>query len=225
MPSFVKANVSDRVKPVVRRHKIDRYWCKRCGKLVSAKVPNLFANSPYSKDIHLQVAHLKYGLGLTMDKISALLSEFYGLSVSSGVISGMLTRSGKGLAPLYEELKEAVPRQSVINADETSWRVAGINHWLWSFSSPTVACYHVDRSRGGNVVKLVFGDSFKGVLVSDGHSAYHKMDSAKQKCWVHILRDIKKIEETYSLDRRLITFTKHFKQRIRAATHKIATNY
>ena len=33
-------------------------------------------------------------------------------------------------------------------------------------------------------------DSFSGVLVSDFYAAYHHYDGPKQRCWVHLLRDI-----------------------------------
>ncbi|MBI4619793.1 MAG: IS66 family transposase [Desulfobacterales bacterium] len=206
-----------RVKPIIRRHKIGRYWCRKCRKIVSARVPNLLSNTPYSINLHLQVGHLKYGLGLTMDKIRAFLSEFYGLSVSSGVISAMLSRAGKELKPIYDDIKESLPKQSVINADETGWRVQGINHWLWSFSSPEAAYYHIDRSRGKGVVANVLGSSIDGVLISDFYSVYQQIKAVKQKCWVHVLRDIKKIEEDHQPNEQVLYYTKLLTRHIQSA--------
>lgn len=206
------------VKPVVRRHRIGRHWCRRCKKIVSPRIPTLLPHTPYGMNLHLQVAHLKYGLGLTMDKIGALFFEFYGLSLSSGVISAMLGRIGKRLKAPYDQLKDSLPRQGLLNADETGWRVAGINHWLWSFSSPEAAYYHIDRSRGKKVVADVLGTRFDGILVTDFYSAYHGIEAVKQKCWVHVLRDIKKIQEDCSpLDERSLAYAKVLKAQIKSA--------
>lgn len=194
--------------PVVTRHRIHRHWCRRCHKLVSPKVFSLLSKTPYGINLHLEVCHLKYGLGLTLEKIQFLLKERYDLSISTGLLSKMLTRVGKGFGSAYEWLREAINRESVLNVDETGWRVAGINHWLWSFSSREVVYYHIDRSRGQKVVTLVLGKSFVGVLVSDFYGGYHLIISTKQKCWVHILREIKKIEENNPEDKCVLAFTK-----------------
>lgn len=206
------------VKPVVRRHRIGRHWCRRCKKIVSPRIPTLLPHTPYGMNLHLQVAHLKYGLGLTMDKIRALLSELYGLSLSSGVISAMLGRVGKRLKAPYDQLKDSLPQQELLNVDETGWRVAGISHWLWSFSSPEAAYYRIERSRGKKVVADVLGTRFDGILVTDFYSSYHAIEAVKQKCWVHVLRDIKKIQEDYTpLDKRSLAYAKVLKAQIRSA--------
>ena len=44
--------------------------------------------------------------------------------------------------------------------------------------------------RNKEVVDEALGDSFGGVLVSDFYAAYHHYDGPKQRCWVHLLRDI-----------------------------------
>lgn len=205
------------VKPIVRRHKIGRHWCRRCKRLVSPQVRGLLAHTPYGINLHLQVAHLKYGLGLTMEKIASLFREFYGLSLSSGVISEMVNRLGGAMQPVHTWLKEALLLQEVLNADETGWRVTGINHWLWTFCSAVLVYYHIDRSRGRKVVQEVLGERFDGVLVTDFYSAYHQIGAAKQKCWVHVLRDIKKIEEIYPQEKRLLIFTQELKRQLRCA--------
>lgn len=204
------------VAPVVRRHRIHRHWCPRCRKTVSPQVPGLLPHTPYGMNIHLQVAHLKFGLGMTLDKIRALLAELYGLSLSSGVVSEMLSRMGNRMRPVHDWLKETVNRQAVLHADETGWRVRGINHWLWSFSSSNTAYYHVDRSRGQKVVTLVLGKTFAGVLVSDFYGSYHLIVAIKQKCWVHVLRDIKKLEEDHPRTKSVLSFAKGIKRWLRA---------
>lgn len=205
------------VEPIVRHHTVCRHWCRGCGKIVSATIPGLFPNSPFSQNIHLTAAHLKFGLGLSLEKIEALFYEVYGLKISSGALSEILSRLGAQMEPAYLFLQGAIKSAPVLNGDETGWRVDGVNHWLWSFSSSALAYYHIDRSRGQKVVSLILGENFSGVLVSDFYSAYNLICSLKQKCWVHVLRDIKKIEEEFSKDTEALLFARKLKQRIKQA--------
>lgn len=205
------------VVPVVTEHTIHRHWCPKCQKLVSPLVPSLLPSSPYGINLHLEVAYLKYRSGLTLEKIQALMAARYDLSLSTGLLSEMLTRVGERLGPVHKWLKEAINMESVLNADETGWRVAGINHWLWSFSSKELAYYHIDRSRGQKVVTLILGKSFAGVLISDFYNAYNLVISTKQKCWVHILRDVKKMEKDYPNDKEVLAFAKKIKMYFRRA--------
>jgi transposase len=66
---------------------------------------------------------------------------------------------------------------------------------LWTVTSPDKTLYHVDKSRGGKVIKGLLGEAFGGTLVSDFYSAYSKMDCKKQKCLAHLLRELKESAE------------------------------
>ena len=61
---------------------------------------------------------------------------------------------------------------------------------LWSFSNKETSFYKIDSSRSQGVVEDVLGQSFGGVLVSDFYGGYNKIESQKQKCWAHFLRDL-----------------------------------
>ena len=77
-----------------------------------------------------------------------------------------------------------------VHADETGWRTDGKNGYLWAVTSPTQTVYHVDKSRGGKVIEQLLGKAFGGTLISDFYSAYSRMDCKKQKCLLHLLREL-----------------------------------
>jgi transposase len=68
-----------------------------------------------------------------------------------------------------------------------------VRAWLWSFSNQDVSVYTIDPTRSQGVVEEILGEVFSGVLCSDFYGAYHKIESVKQKCWAHILRDLKNL--------------------------------
>ena len=90
----------------------------------------------------------------------------------------------------------------MVHADETGWREDGNNGYVWTFSTPS-ARYFLRRGRNKEVVDEALGDTFAGVLVSDFYAAYHHYDGPKQRCWVHLLRDIHDLKVLYPKDRKL----------------------
>jgi hypothetical protein len=85
-----------------------------------------------------------------------------------------------------------------VHVDETGWRIDGQNFWLWAFTDPTFTLYHVDESRGGKVPLKLLGKAFDGVVVSDFYGAYNRLPGPKQRCLVHLLREVK---ETSAADK------------------------
>lgn len=83
----------------------------------------------------------------------------------------------------------------VVYADETSWRINGKNGYLWTLTNDDHTLYHVDRSRGGQVIMELLGESFghdgHGKLVSDFYSVYDQIGGQQQKCLVHLLRELR----------------------------------
>ena len=88
-----------------------------------------------------------------------------------------------------DRILERIRGSPVVHADETGWREDGANGYVWTFSTPAQR-YFLRRGRNKEVVDEVLDESFSGVLVSDFYAAYHHYPGLKQRCWVHLLRDI-----------------------------------
>jgi hypothetical protein len=101
------------------------------------------------------------------------------------------------LASDYEALMLDVRASPQVYADETGWRTDGRNGHLWTVATPTRTLYHIDRSRAGRVIRRLLGRAFGGTLVSDFYSAYAAMNCAKQKCLLHLLRDLAESAERH----------------------------
>ncbi|MBI3910314.1 MAG: transposase [Armatimonadetes bacterium] len=90
-------------------------------------------------------------------------------------------------------LREACREAPYVHMDETGWREAGKNGWLWSCCTPSVRYYEYHPGRGSDVAKRLLGEEYTGVLVSDFLSAYHWQLGEHQRCWVHLLRDVREV--------------------------------
>jgi hypothetical protein len=130
--------------------------------------------------------------GLTNSLLRDQLASDYGLKVSVGVIDEMLRQTAKLFAPAYESIRLCLKERRQVNVNWTGWRVEGVNHQLWGFSSPDVktAFFKVGRSAGHPVPEKVLGKRRpKGqVLNCDGEVAFNSLHGKKQRCWIHLLR-------------------------------------
>ena len=182
---------------IQRLHQFHRHYCPGCKRLVRPSTTTVVPRSDYGPNVHGLLAYFKYGLGMTLGKVSDLMRRVYGVDISTGTISEILMRLGFKAESLYERMCASLRGASMLHADETSWRVDGQSHWLWCFGNDDVVVFHIDPSRGAKVVEAMLGERFDGVLCTDFFSAYGPIDSRKQKCLVHLLREVRKIRDTY----------------------------
>jgi hypothetical protein len=141
------------------------------------------------------ICHLKTVCRVPIGQIRKLVDALYGLRISSGEIAEILHDVAKLGNPEYEALLSRIRGSPVVHGDETGWREDGDNGYLWSFSSPQVRYYLYRKSRAGAVVTEVLGEDFAGTLVTDFLGSYNIYDGPKQRCWVHLGRDLKELSE------------------------------
>lgn len=126
-----------------------------------------------------------------------IAKTIFGIEISLGSVCKLHDEVSESLAPAHEEARETLPKQPVLNIDETGWKTLGKGRWLWVFVTPVVVFFHVAASRGSKVLKEILGDECHGVLCSDMYSAYKKYHhGVRQFCWAHIIRGIKGIKHS-----------------------------
>ena len=182
------------VQPTVTEHVIYEYYCSPCGTKVEAPITEALPKATLGLHLTLLSAYLHYALGMTTRNICTWLRTFCRFQVTPGGLVLNWQRLAELLIPVYDDLAKAARLSAVLNVDESGWRIAGRTAWLWCFTSITLAYYVLTPSRAGPVVKKVLGEFFEGILVTDFFGAYHRIKAfAKQKCVVHLLREIKQV--------------------------------
>ena len=140
---------------------------------------------------------------LPLRSIQRYLRTVHQLKLSVGAIVDTIHRVARKAQRTVDETLERIRGSPVVHADETGWREDGVNGYVWTFSTPTER-YFVRRGRDKGVVDEVLGESFDGVLVSDFYAAYNHYPGLKQRCWVHLLRDIHELKALYPEDTGLV---------------------
>lgn len=188
-------DIPDNLKPEVTEHTICRDWCPRCKKQVEPPVPDALAGCTLGNRTVALSAWLHYGLGVTTSQIVAVFNQHLRLPISDGGLTQMWHRLAAVLGPWYEALHRHCLDAGVLFADETGWRVNGQTWWLWCFATADATCYLIDESRGHPALEEFFVAEFAGVLVSDFWAAYDAVGRTRQKCWPHLLRELKEVDE------------------------------
>lgn len=187
-------------KPLVTLYKTSSGFCEHCNKRVESKHRDQppAANLPHAQlglNVLTMAAVLKHDAGLPYRKVTRLLNDLCGLNVSPGALPKQMRRMSQWLDEPYQQIKERLRQSPFVHADETGARVNGKNHWLWVLTSPKFTLFHLDKSRGGRVPRDLLGEEFAGYLISDFFSAYNKLPYRKQKCLVHLLRELRQTAE------------------------------
>lgn len=198
-----------RVKYEVIEHVICKRYCFNCEKRVSPKVdlsPFVVGKGRIGINLMAAIFTMKEESDMTVNKIQKHLQTFYGLDISLGEIIEILhQQAGLGKSN-YEEIRQGLLASRVIYADETGGREDGVNGYHWSFSNEKFHMLLYRRSRAAVVVEEVFGENgenFQGVLNTDFYGSYNAYLGPHQRCWVHYLRDMKKLKEDNPKDRKL----------------------
>ena len=154
---------------------------------------------------------------LPFRSIQWYLQTVHQLKLSVGAITDVVHAAAQRAQPLVAEMLDRIRGSPVVHADETGWRQDGVNGYVWTFSTPTER-YFLRRGRGKAVVDEVLGESagqddgFSGVLVSDFYAAYSHYAGLKQRCWVHLLRDIDELKALYPQNSALVRWATAVRQ-------------
>ncbi len=201
----------------VVKHVIHRDWCPACRKTVEPVVTEALPKASIGNGIVVLCAWLHFSLGNTISQILEVFNYHLQFKMSQGGLVQMWHRLAEILFNWYEEITEDIQKAGVLHGDETGWRVDGKTHWLWCFTSTTATIFTIERSRAGPVVLEFIKECFDGVFVSDFWGAYNVLSCAKQKCLVHLLRDLERVWDSKDSSGDWPRFCKKLKRLIRDA--------
>jgi transposase len=187
--------VADLPEPQVEWHRYRRHVhrCQHCQQTCQGRGDLELPGAHVGPRARLLTCYGRAHLGISLGKTQALLHDFFGLTMSRAGLLGHLRWGGTLFAPVVEELLELLRNSPVVQGDETGWRIDGQAAWAWCFRDPRLAIFLIDHHRSRDVLVRTLGASFAGTLVSDFYAAYNGLACAKQRCLVHLLRELAKL--------------------------------
>jgi len=173
------------IKANVTEHQGHTTLCG-CGCHTSAELPPEILQSNFGPRLFGILAYLTAVLHVSRRGSREFCNTFLNIQIALGTVQNLLEEISKALEPISNELKNALPEEQVLNADETGWR----DRWLWIFVAPAFIYFKVAATRSRKVLIDVLGKTYKGILCVDRFGAYTKYHRGLfQICWAHLKRD------------------------------------
>lgn len=198
----------------ITEHQVFEHWCSYCQKKVAPQIDlsdQVMGNHRVSLQTMSYIATLRETYRLPFEQIQDQLRVFHQLHLSLGELAEICHTVSKSHLPIYHSLKPAMQRAPVVHGDETGWRENGVNGYIWGFNTPTIQYLTHKKTRSKLVVEEVMGKEFEGVLVSDFYASYNAHEGLHQRCWVHLLRDIKKLTQEHIHNQQVKSWAKKVK--------------
>lgn len=192
------------VRPQVTEYRCPSISCPECGKETQAPLPSEVAGD-FGPALAALIAYLTVVCRMPRRVVLALLEQVLGIRLSLGSVQTSWEEAGAAVAKPCEELEEQLPKEPVLNSDETGYRTNGEKRWLWAFVASIFVVYKVALTRGTEVLVQMLGAVFAGTLCSDRCPTYFKYHKGSlQLCWAHFKRNIlgvQKIAKTTDAER------------------------
>lgn len=189
--------VADIPEPKIDWHRYRRHVhrCRACRRTCQGRGDLELPGAHIGPRARLLAGYARAHLGISLGKTQHLLHDYFGLTVSRAGLLGHLRWGGKLFAPVVQRLWELLRASPVVQGDETGWRIDGQPAWAWCFRDPRLALFLIERRRNRAVLRQALGESFAGTLVSDFYAVYDGLACSKQRCLVHLLRELVKLRE------------------------------
>jgi transposase len=160
------------------------YHIFRGGRNQYGKIPGALGRSEWGIEIVIAIAYQVYILGLSFDKVCAVMSFFQGLKLTKSQTDALLHRLARQWENEFETLCTLLANSAVVHADETSWSINSV----WAFLSEQVRVLLFGVHKDGATLQAILDPAtFAGVMVSDDAAVYANFSKA-QKCWAHLIR-------------------------------------
>jgi transposase len=177
-----------------------QYWCAKCQQYHTAKLPTEIRKAGlFGKNLIALTAYLKGRSHMSFTTMQDFFADALGIKVSTGFLAKQIRKASEALKDTYDDLVERLPKEKHIHSDETGSKENGERRWTWCFRANDFTVFHIDPSRGSDVLMQILGEDFAGKISCDFFSAYQKFakDSKAELllCWAHLIREVKYISE------------------------------
>jgi transposase len=178
------------IAPEITRVSLHGGVCPCCAKRFKAEAPaGLEPGSPFGPNLRALVIYLRFTQGIAFERLSRLMTDLFGLSVSEGALVNILAAARKPFAAASAAIRAKLLNGTVICSDETGLRVGKRSWWLWVFHHGENACFLTHPRRSKQAVEEFLGDVRPQVWVADRYGAQAGWAEHRQACLAHLLRD------------------------------------
>jgi transposase len=188
--------------PVARYHVTEHRTLQlicTCGQVHHSVFPEAVTEVvQYGPNVRALAVHLSHGQLLPLARSAELISQLYGLSVSSGTVHAWSEQAAQLLLAEVACIAQSLMGLPVVCADESGLRVASQLNWLHTVASDKLTWYGVHAKRGMPAIKdHAILPNLLGTAVHDCWGPYWTLNNCLHAlCNAHLLRELTFQRET-----------------------------
>jgi transposase len=179
------------VKAYITEYQFPNVVCGHCGEATHASLPEEIAGQ-FGPQLTALIAYWTVVCRLPRRLVEAMLADVLSIEISLGSTQKAWEEVSQAVEQPNQQLQEQLPREAVLNVDETGWRTSGDKRWMWALVAKQFVYYVVAPTRGAEVLVSLLGTVFRGILCNDRWVVYLTYHSTgrMQLCWAHLKRNI-----------------------------------
>src|ERR1017187_8393057 len=178
------------VKAHITEYQFPHVVCGHCGKATRAPLPEEIRGD-FGPQLTALIAYWTVVCRLPRRLVEAMLADVLGIEISLGSTQKAWEEVSHAVARSVQKWQEQLPREAVLNGDETGWRTNGDKRWIWALVANQFVFYVVASTRDAEVLVSLLGAVFRGILCSDRWVVYWTYHSGRmQLCWAPLKRNI-----------------------------------
>lgn len=191
------------IQATVTEYRKNSKKCPNCGNNQGTEFPQRIRNHvQYGPNIETMVSYLWANQYIPYKRLKGCLHDFFNLNLSEGTIINIIKRTAIKALFIYNEIKNYILKSAQVGSDETSVKVNGAKHWIWTWQNEYLTYLTVSTSRGMETIDSEFPNGLSNSIINtDRWAAQLKTLSAGgQICTSHLLRDLNYIESVDNND-------------------------
>jgi transposase len=174
-------------------HRSEIKECPNCGRTSRAPFPaDLNAPVQYGKNFRALLAYLYDAQAGASLRIRQMCQEMFGFAISEATLQKARQEQSAALEPFENRLRDILPQEKILHADETSVPINKVNHWLHTLCTPLLTFFSVQPTRGKEAIQAIgIIPRFVGWLMHDFLSSYLSFENCLHTfCKGHLLREL-----------------------------------
>ena len=174
-------------------HRAEIKECPCCHQTATAPFPaGVKAPVQYGKNFRALLAYLYDAQEGARRRIREMCAEMFGYPVSEATLQAARMEQHAALEPYENRLREILPKEPVLHADETSVPINQVNHWLHVLCTPLLTFFAIHLKRGHEAIEAIgILPKFTGWLMHDFLSSYLSFKDCRHTfCKSHLLREL-----------------------------------
>ena len=187
-----------KVKASVKEYQFYTRQCSQCSHLTKSEKnwPKDVPTGQFGPHLVATLGVLHGQYQLSMRQTQELVFDLWQLPLSLGAVADSCRKVTTTLEPSYTLIEATVEKHPTNHVDETGWKREGKLRWLWVATNAAASLFKVTGSRCGKSLQGLLGEDYAGIVHSDRHKPYLKLEEGRhQLCWAHLIRNLRGLSQ------------------------------